>query len=356
MRILAIDVGMGTTDILVFDSRLEMENCTKLVIPSATKVAAARIRRATEKGRPVFFRGETMGGGPCGKALREHLLAGLGFYATVPAALTFNDDLERVGSWGVTILEGDEPDIPGDCVTISSGDVDAWALRDALDMLNAGSYFDGAAIAVQDHGFSPGLSNRRRRFQLWRRQLAESSGFTGLAWRSGEIPSHYSRMQAAADLIGEFGEAIAMDTGPAAIWGVLPEGTVSTRSRSTLAVNVGNGHTLAAVLEGERISGLVEHHTGMLEPASLEEMLRRFAVGELSDDEVFEAGGHGCIPPDIPVEIDERARVLVTGPRRAMVSSMRMPVELAAPHGDMMLTGCFGLVKAWNRLNAGPSS
>lgn len=51
MRILAIDMGTGTQDILLFDSSGPVENSAKLVMPSATKIAEGRIRRATAAGR-----------------------------------------------------------------------------------------------------------------------------------------------------------------------------------------------------------------------------------------------------------------------------------------------------------------
>ena len=36
----------------------------------------------------------------------------------------------------------------------------------------------------------------------------------------------------------------------------------------------------------------------------------------------------------------------VTGPRRALVPPLNWPIHLAVPYGDMMLTGCFGLLRA----------
>ena len=48
MRILAVDMGTGTQDILLFDSSGPVENSIKLVMPSATKIAEGKIRRATE--------------------------------------------------------------------------------------------------------------------------------------------------------------------------------------------------------------------------------------------------------------------------------------------------------------------
>ena len=44
MRILAIDMGTGTQDILVFDPERPVENNEKLILPSATEIAARRIR------------------------------------------------------------------------------------------------------------------------------------------------------------------------------------------------------------------------------------------------------------------------------------------------------------------------
>ena len=41
MKILAVDVGTGTQDILLFDSTKEPENCLKLVMPSPTDVVNA---------------------------------------------------------------------------------------------------------------------------------------------------------------------------------------------------------------------------------------------------------------------------------------------------------------------------
>jgi hypothetical protein len=40
---------------------------------------------------------------------------------------------------------------------------------------------------------------------------------------------------------------------------------------------------------------------------------------------------------------------MVTGPRRSMLSGIQTPwpVYLAVPHGDMMLAGCYGLLRAF---------
>jgi len=94
MRILAIDIGTGTQDILAFDTSLLVTNCPKIVAPSPTSLLRDRIAKATSTRTPLLFDGVTMGGGPSKWALRQHILAGVAAYATPDAARTFDDDLE----------------------------------------------------------------------------------------------------------------------------------------------------------------------------------------------------------------------------------------------------------------------
>ena len=108
MRILAVDIGTGTQDILLFDSSKLLANCVQMIMPSPTAIIARRIYEATARHRPILFSGVTMGGGPSKRALAQHTKAGLAAYATAEAALTFHDDLEAVKGMGVTILTLDD--------------------------------------------------------------------------------------------------------------------------------------------------------------------------------------------------------------------------------------------------------
>src|SRR3712207_498767 len=108
MRVLAVDVGTGTQDILLYDTEQPIENACKLVMPSPTVTAAAAIRRATAARQPVLFHGVMMGGGPCHWAAADHIAAGLPFYATPAAAQTFDDDLDNVRRQGVRLVSEDE--------------------------------------------------------------------------------------------------------------------------------------------------------------------------------------------------------------------------------------------------------
>ena len=42
-----------------------------------------------------------------------------------------------------------------------------------------------------------------------------------------------------------------------------------------------------------------------------------------------------------------KPRVAVTGPQRGRLRGSRLQPYFATPHGDMMISGCFGLVRAY---------
>src|SRR5438270_12671708 len=96
IRILAVDVGTGTQDILLFESGKTIENCFKMVMPSPTVIVAERIKKATERGQPILLTGVTMGGGPSHWAARDHALAGYAVAVTPEAGRTFDDELTMV--------------------------------------------------------------------------------------------------------------------------------------------------------------------------------------------------------------------------------------------------------------------
>jgi uncharacterized protein (DUF1786 family) len=351
-RILAIDVGTGTADILLTRPGQPLENAVKLVVPSRTQVVAAQIARATARGQTVVFTGPTMGGGADGAAMKAHLGAGHAFVATEAAARTFADDLDRVRALGARVVGGSTAAellgrLPAaSCAHVRSGDLDAAALRAALELLGAEPRFDAVAIAVQDHGFSPHGSNRVFRFAFWTAAVDEGRPLGDLFYASAEAPPDFTRLGAAAALADELaggGPALVADTGPAALYGALPEGVADA-----VLVNVGNGHTISVVTLGGRLAGVFEHHTRLLDGPGLDRLLHRFLAGDLESDEVREGGGHGAVLGAMARAADLGALpCYATGPRRALLAGSTLPLEYAAPHGDMMLTGCFGLLRAF---------
>ena len=63
MKILALDIGSGTEDILLYEEGKNVENCIKLVLPSPSRVYASEINLITKKGKDVFITGDIIGGG-----------------------------------------------------------------------------------------------------------------------------------------------------------------------------------------------------------------------------------------------------------------------------------------------------
>jgi len=334
-RILAIDVGAGTQDILLWEAGQPMENNVKLVLPSWTTVLARRVKQATREGRPIFLTGNLMGGGPVVSAMKRHLRAGLPVYVTPRAALTIRDNLDQVRERGYTIVE-EPPDDP-DLLTLRTRDVDLEVIARALTPFDV-DLPETVAVAVQDHGRCLEGSNRQFRFRLWRQFLEAGGRMEDLVY--WDVPDHYTRMQAVQqDVPG----AVLMDTGPAALWGILQDPVAAAhQDEGFIAVNVGNQHTLGVLLQGHRILGLFEHHTVLMDPEKLTRLVNRLREGVLTDEEVYADHGHGAfISPDYRPG-DGFTFVAVTGPQRHMAKDLGY--HFAAPYGDMMLTGCFGLV------------
>jgi uncharacterized protein (DUF1786 family) len=334
-RLLAIDIGGGTQDILLWDPEQTVENSIKLVLPSPTRIVARRLEKLTAAGRDIFFTGRLMGGGAVSKAVRQHLQQGLKVYAQAGPARTLHDNLERLRGWGVQIVE----DQPLGTAQVILGDVDLGALGRALAEFEV-ELPERFAVAVQDHGFSPDASNRRHRFQHWENFLAQGGELHRLAYR--QPPEDLTRMAAVKEVLPE---ALLMDTCAAGVWGALLDNQVQPlRQEGLVVVNIGNEHTFAVLIRETTVWGVYEHHTGLLTPEKLAAQVHLFQTGQLSNAKVYDDFGHGCvIRPDYPGSCLFKTLVL-TGPQRRL--GRNLPAIQAAPFGDMMLTGCFGLVAA----------
>jgi uncharacterized protein (DUF1786 family) len=135
-----------------------------------------------------------------------------------------------------------------------------------------------------------------------------------------------------------------MDTAPAAIVGALEDPRVAG-AHGPLIANVGNFHCLAFHLVDGQVAGLFEHHTGELTSARLATYVEQLGHGSISNEAVFADKGHGALVFDAAAPVPDL--VAVTGPRRALLVDSGSQPYLAMPHGDMMLTGNFGLLRAY---------
>ena len=136
-----------------------------------------------------------------------------------------------------------------------------------------------------------------------------------------------------------------MDTATDAILGCLCNDDTK-QSRQYLVVNIGNGHTIAALVIRGNITGVMEHHTRMLSPAKIERLLIDFANGAISDNKIFNDGGHGLFYLTNAPGLSVIDRILVTGPNRCLLAKSSLEIHFSNPAGDVMMTGPIGLVEA----------
>ncbi|NHZ46833.1 DUF1786 domain-containing protein [Nitratidesulfovibrio liaohensis] len=342
--ILCLDIGSGTQDVLLTMPGLNPENWPRFVLPTPARRVAKRIAELTAEGRHIWLHGENMGGGFFG-AVKAHVAAGLRMAAHPDAALALHDNPERVRALGVDIAES----CPAGFAPVRLADYEPGFWRALLDTCGLPQPHLVVA-AAQDHGHHPQGSNTVGRFELWRDFLNNSSDGQPGDGQAGANPAsliydvppaQFTRLSTLQRAIG--GGPVA-DTGAAAVLGALALPEVQARSarEGVLVVNAGNSHTIAFLVFRQRVWGVYEHHTGMLTTESLLHDLNEFRLCWLPDEQVRAAGGHGsAFAPDIPPETEGFRPAFVLGPRREM---LRGHGQFIAPHGDMMLAGCHGLL------------
>lgn len=347
MQILCVDVGTGTQDILLYDSDKEIENCLKLVMPSPTLLVARRVKQATRAGEPVVLTGVTMGGGPCHWAVKDHLKAGFKVYATTEAAKTFDDELDKVEAMGIHVISDEEARRLDEEEehTLRLRDFDLDAIRSAFAAFGLELEPDALALAVFDHGNAPaGYSDRQFRFDYLEQRIRAENRLSAFAFKRGELPDHLTRLQAVEDTADFDGDVLLMDTAPAAVLGALLDPRVSEHQQLIVG-NVGNFHTLAFRLGQGGIEGVFEHHTGEITLEQLDGYIEKLSTGTLQHREVFDSMGHGALMFDRTAMTDRF--VAIVGPRRSLMRNSRHQPYFAVPYGDMMIAGCFGLLRAY---------
>ncbi len=335
MRILAIDIGAGTEDILLFDSAKRIENCTSLVLPTPSRVFAERLRGIEGD---VYICGDTIGGGSLIRAVLDHLKKGYRVVMEETAAYSIRNDLDEVKSMGIEVVE----DFPGNGFQrLEIKEIDLPLLENFLSQFGETARVDVIAIAVQDHGVAPrGVSDRAFRFERMEAMLRKDRRPEAFSFREDSIPPYYLRMRSAVRAVRRTSSTpvIVMDTSFSAVLGCMEDA-----SDPSLVVNIGNGHTVAALIVEKKVEGLYEHHTHKLTPEKLAQDLRLFARGELEGKRVLEEDGHGALTLR---PWKEEVQVLVTGPNRDLIKGTGLRFTYAAPGGNTMMTGPMGLVRA----------
>ena len=347
MKALALDIGAGTVDFLLYEDNKALENSIKLVLPSPPRFFAEKVREATKEGLDLVISGYTIGGGPLTSRIKEHVSEGNRVYMTPSAAYSLRNNLEEVKEMGVEII-GDEKEPLG---------------RDIfLDEIQLGKYevllngfgetlrdVDLVTLSVKDHGApDKPMSNREFRIRKFRDFMYLNPSLNSFLFRDDEIPDYFIRMRSGVRAVKDFlpdVDVYLMDTSPSALRGCLEDQRVENNNR-VLAVNVGNGHTMAALLMEREIIGFFEHHTGSLTGGKLERLVRRLVEGKLTHSEIFDDGGHGAVVMEGVSDLSEIDVVAVTGPRRRILEDSNIDYVQAAPGGDVMMTGTIGILSS----------
>ena len=338
MRILAIDVGTGTQDMMIYDTEKELENSIKLVLPSPHLYISQQVR---EIENDIYFNGEIMGGGKIKNTLLEHMDKGYDVVMEANCAKTIRDNLEQVKSFGIKIA--DETNDYKGYSKITLGDINITKLSEFLLGYDLEFDFDEIAIAVQDHGYNENMGDRDFRFEKIREKLKEPIKPEEFGFRD-DLPQYYSRMQAVRRTLekeGIYQTPLIMDTKFASIAGMCHD-EIASELNSYIVIDIGNGHTTAASIENGKIQGVFEHHTSSLTGQSLERYIKRLASGEITNEEVYNDHGHGA---HVLNPISKIEKVIVSGPKRELIEKTNLDWHHACPGGDVMMTGTVGLIK-----------
>ena len=338
MRILAIDVGTGTQDIMICDTEKELENSIKIVLPSPHLYISQQIR---EIENDIYFDGEIMGGGKIKKSIQEHMEKGYNVVMEPTCAKTIRDNLEQVKAIGIEIADYTKE--YKDYSKITLGDINITKLSEFLLGYDLEFDFDKIAIAVQDHGYNENMGDRDFRFEKIRETVSEPISPLEFGFKE-DVPEYFTRMRAVRRQVEREGIEelpLVMDTKFASIAGMCYD-EVAMKLNSFIVIDIGNGHTTAASIEDGKIQGVFEHHTSSLTGESLERYIKRLASGEITHEEVHEDFGHGA---HVLNPISEIEKVIVSGPKRELIEKTNLDWHHAAPGGDVMMTGTIGLIK-----------
>lgn len=141
-----------------------------------------------------------------------------------------------------------------------------------------------------------------------------------------------------------------MDSSYATVLGVLYEREIPQGEYFNIT-NIGNGHTVSMILgENSKIVATFEHHTALLSQEKIGKLILKMLEGELSNNEVFDDGGHGAFKAPEENWPKKVSRKFIIGPNRRILKGSSLLLEFPSPGGNMMMSGPLGLVIAAKEL------
>jgi uncharacterized protein (DUF1786 family) len=346
-RILTIDVGAGTMDVLYFDTESELHY--KAVVSSPVRTTAERILNA--RGKLLIVGGE-MGGGAVSMALKQRATDDEVLISET-AAMTLSHDLNKVRDMGLVVIPAEQArnlEADDNYTSIDLSDLELERIKSIVTGFGVAFDFDVVGICVQDHGVAPpNTSHLDYRHNHFRAILDAQPTPDALLYHADEVPEDMSRLRSVCNVAREFPSPsiYIMDSGMAAILGATLDPRVRNCTHS-IVLDVATSHTVAASFIGDELCGFVEYHTKDIKLDRVDLLLQELANGELEHAQILAEGGHGAYTRRSPgfesVEI-----ILATGPRRALIAGSSHDIVFGAPLGDNMMTGTLGLIEAISR-------
>ncbi|MHA1693926.1 MAG: DUF1786 family protein [Candidatus Helarchaeota archaeon] len=341
MRILTFDVGVGTIDVLIWDTN--EVNIFKLVLPSPCQYFTKKIKKSKEN---LLIDGIEMGGFPISSAIFEHIKKGFKVYMSDTVWKTIKYDRNYVLEKGIHIINDKEKlklknSEKNEELFLTDVEIDYFFK--IFKKFGLSLDFDYIGIAVQDHGVpDPSIKTKNFRREWIVDILKKSPEFDKFLFPYNKIPKFLSRSNSIAKYVYQkTGTPVFVsDTSISAMKGCLYHPNL--KFDKIVAMDIGNGHTCAFSIDNNEILGYFEYHTKSITVSRLEWAIRKLIDGTLTNEEVIREKGHGAF---VKRGLNKDFELIVTGPRRSIMRNTQLKYILGAPFGDHMITGAVGLAK-----------
>jgi uncharacterized protein (DUF1786 family) len=346
-RILTIDIGAGTMDILYYDTGADVHY--KAVVKSPVPCMAERVEQTPGK---LLVLGNEMGGGAVSQGIIKRA-RDTEVVMSASAAATLHHSPDRVRSFGIKVVEdpvADKMREDGKYSLLEFCDLDLERLKQIVTGFGVSFSFDIIGVCAQDHGMAPdGTTHLDYRHNNFKTLLDKDPFPHALLYKNNTVPENMNRLRSIARDAASFpaDEIYIMDSGMAAILGAGMDPDVK-RKKNALVLDIATSHTVGAALQDGELCGFFEYHTRDITLERLEALLRDLADGKLEHRQIITEGGHGAYIRRA-FGFDNVEIIVATGPRRKMVEKSRLPIKLGAPLGDNMMTGTTGLLEAIRR-------
>lgn len=351
--ILAIDVGKGTEDTLLWETdEQNFENAIQTVLPSRTNMLSKRIQKLIDRDQKIIIDGAIMAGEPWHKHLYEYASNHPHrVIMTETAAMSLRYNLDQVRSRGITTITETELVEKKLIPNVTTSDIEWDRIQHILTRSNYSiSDIEAVLISCQDHGnpSDPAQSTRDYRMKEIYSNLDKTGQLEDLLVSlpkiSNDMPRHKSIATSAFNTFDHLSkdQIFVMDSSPAVVLG-----TLNPELDKEIVINVGNGHTIIIGTNQQLVEFAYELHTGGVTPERIKSDIERIFQQDLTHQQSLDEGGHGLYIREQPLDLEQFKPFSLIGPNRELLKTLE--VEFIHPIGNMMMAGPYGLIRAYQK-------